>query len=347
MASLIGKKISEVYTQLILRDLADGYNYYGDGTDTKLTMRYDGTAAGGRKTTVNGYTLDIPALSDTGSGGSLAFGKGFSAFDTMYPVLGAATSSQDPVAAPISRIVMGHLGIPALKAANPGVYDNLRTYQALTSALTTVGVRVELSAMDNSAGLNSIAILRSIIPNLDSGGSYTTLSNSKGGNIKIDGDSTGFIYSGNFNNTVSLGAPNNKWKEIFCGNATINTSDAREKSTPLPITDEVLDAWGDVQIVTGQWLASIQQKGADVARWHFWPIAQQVRDAFAARGLDGTRYGLLCYDEWPEKEDEEGNIIPAGNAWGIRPSQCHFLEAAYQRRRCDRIEARLAALESK
>ena len=120
----------------------------------------------------------------------------------------------------------------------------------------------------------------------------------------------------------------------------------------------MLDAWGDVQIIAFQWLESIRNKGEDDARWHFGVIAQQVRDAFVARGLDGTRYGLLCYDEWGDEFEDvidgEGNktgeqrlVLVAGNRWGIRADQCLFLEAAYQRRRCDRIEARLLAIESK
>ena len=40
-------------------------------------------------------------------------------------------------------------------------------------------------------------------------------------------------------------------------------------------------------------------------------------------------------------------VRAAGNRWGIRADQCLFLEAAYQRRRADRIEARLTAIEAK
>ena len=159
-------------------------------------------------------------------------------------------------------------------------------------------------------------------------------------------------------NTKKLGQASNRFSEVFAGTGTINTSDAREKTAPLAIDDAVLDAWGDVQLITFQWLESIRLNGEDGARWHFGVIAQQVRDAFAAHGLDGTRYGLLCYDEWGDEFedviDDEGNktgeqrlVLVAGNRWGIRPDQCLFLEAAYQRRRCDRIEARLLAIESK
>lgn len=166
-------------------------------------------------------------------------------------------------------------------------------------------------------------------------------------------------------NAYSLGNGSLRPTIIYAATGTINTSDAREKTDPLPIDDAVLDAWGDVQFITFQWLEAIRQKGGEVAREHFGVIAQHVRDAFIARGLDGTRYGLLCYDEWEDVYEPElalrenldtgeleeystGEmtlVMSKGNRWGIRPDQCLFLEAAYQRRRCDRIEERLARLE--
>lgn len=154
-----------------------------------------------------------------------------------------------------------------------------------------------------------------------------------------DGEKGRFQDSGNFipafNGTQALGLPNARWSTVHAVSGSINTSDAREKTAPLPIDDAVLDAWGDVSMITFQWLKAVAEEGDD-ARLHFGVIAQQVRDAFAARGLDGTRYGLLCHDEW------EG-----GDRWALRPDQCAFLEAAYQRRRAARIEERLACLESR
>ena len=153
-------------------------------------------------------------------------------------------------------------------------------------------------------------------------------------------------------NTYKLGAGHSRIKEIYAANSVINTSDGREKTSPLVIDDAVLDAWGDVQIICYRWLEAIAQKGEDYARWHFGVIAQQVRDAFATHGIDGTRYGLLCYDEWeatPEVLDNEGNVLEAardsGSRWGIRADQCLFLEAAYQRRELQRVKARLHDLE--
>jgi len=247
---------------------------------------------------------------------------------------------------------------------------------------------------------------------------------SSGGNVQLS--ASGTIYEANTtsfapavaDNTLALGFATRRWSEVFAGTGTINTSDAREKTDIAPITDKVLDAWGDVNLVTFRWIESVAVKGDD-ARIHSGLIAQQIRDVFEAYGLDAARYGLLCYDEWeaqperidilrtptkaavyeqvlvtpaytrdvekvitPAEHDENGKVIkeavteivqveveatyrdgnllapeefieerivtpavPAGNRWGMRTDQCHFIEAAYQRRRADRIEARLAALE--
>ncbi|TSH98337.1 tail fiber domain-containing protein [Verticiella sediminum] len=89
-------------------------------------------------------------------------------------------------------------------------------------------------------------------------------------------------------------------KGVCAATGTISTSDAREKSTPAEISDEVLDAWQDVSLIAYQFLSALALKGAS-ARIHIGLIAQQVRDAFTAQGLDATRYGLLCRDEWEEE----------------------------------------------
>lgn len=158
----------------------------------------------------------------------------------------------------------------------------------------------------------------------------------------------------NSDGAKDLGTASFRIKQVYATVGAINTSDGREKTKPFEISDDVLDAWGDVELIAFKWLEAIAKKGGDLARTHFGVIAQQVRDAFLARGLDGCDYGLLCYDEWEDEyeevlDDDGVNtgerllVKSAGNRWGIRPDQCLFLEAAYQRRRCDRIEQRLCA----
>lgn len=147
--------------------------------------------------------------------------------------------------------------------------------------------------------------------------------------------------------TRNLGVPSGKWDNVHAKNGSIVTSDAREKSEPLNISDAILDAWGEVNFFAWQWLKSIEVKG-EKARIFHGPFAQHIRDAFIRHGLmeEGStdcRYALLCYDEWeysPAVFDDEGNevapAIEAGNGWGIRADQCLFLEAAYQRREVKR-----------
>lgn len=142
------------------------------------------------------------------------------------------------------------------------------------------------------------------------------------------------------------------------------------------------------------------------ARLHTGVIAQRVIEAFAARGLDASDYGLLCYDEWPAEpeqvsehvieiapavyeqvlirppshrmvEGDDGNMVEvedmpaeyadgdlitpavtetvrqvtpaveAGSLYGIRYEEALCMEAAYQRRRADRMEARQVALDDR
>src|SRR3546814_18962059 len=67
-----------------------------------------------------------------------------------------------------------------------------------------------------------------------------------------------------------------------------------------------------------RWLDAIAHKGDD-ARLHAGVLAQEVHDAFIAEGLDGFRYGLLCYDTWDEKTDpNSGEVTPAGDRYAIR-----------------------------
>ena len=152
---------------------------------------------------------------------------------------------------------------------------------------------------------------------------------------------------------ASLGTASLKWSEVFSNTATINTSDERLKDNISDIDDAVLDAWELVSLKVFQFKDAIERKGDD-ARIHTGVIAQQVQRAFESKGLDAFRYGLLCYDAWEAKDavlDEDGNEIEpaqeAGDRYSIRYEEALILEAAYQRRRADRIESRLLALEER
>lgn len=140
-------------------------------------------------------------------------------------------------------------------------------------------------------------------------------------------------------NVNPLGAPTERFSHIFVGSGTISTSDARAKSKVGPIPEAWLDAWEAVA-----WCRYRLDGGR---RAHAGLVAQAVRDAFAARGIDAADLGLLCHDEWPEERDEDGVVVrAAGDRWGLRYDECFALEAASTRRRLDRLEARFARLEA-
>lgn len=133
-------------------------------------------------------------------------------------------------------------------------------------------------------------------------------------------------------NTLTCGTSAFRWSTVFAGTGTINTSDEREKQDIGEIPDDWLDAWADVQWCRYRWKDAVAEKG-DGARWHTGLIAQRVRDAFAARGLDALEIGVLCYDEWTDEETGE-----ARNRYGVRYDEAFALEAALMRRRMDRLE---------
>lgn len=157
----------------------------------------------------------------------------------------------------------------------------------------------------------------------------------------------------NPDNAIQLGVSFRRWSEVFATTSAINTSDERLKSSIASIPDEVLDAWENVGFVQYQFADAVGKKG-NSARLHAGLIAQRIDAAFAAAGLDASRYGLFCHDQWDEEEerrDESGRVVqhgvPAGDLYSLRYEEALCMEAACQRRRADRAEARLAELEER
>lgn len=147
------------------------------------------------------------------------------------------------------------------------------------------------------------------------------------------------------------------------------SSDERIKTPLAAVPDDVLDAWGEVEWGQFQYLEAVAEKGG-TARLHLGLIAQRVRAVFEARGLDACAYGILCHEVRPAVDgeetvvdaeayvDEHGVEHPAVthvetlhedavDLWMVRYAEAQAMEAAYQRRRADRFEARLAALENR
>lgn len=152
----------------------------------------------------------------------------------------------------------------------------------------------------------------------------------------------------NTTKAYSLGKANMLWTEVFAETGAINTSDERMKANIGDPSEALMRAWGRIGFKVFQFKDSVAKKGAD-ARIHVGVIAQQVREAFAAEGLDADRFGLFCYDKWdarpaeidPETGEEIEPAVEAGDAYGIRYEEALALECAYQRWRLAKIEERL------
>jgi hypothetical protein len=131
-------------------------------------------------------------------------------------------------------------------------------------------------------------------------------------------------------NTQLLGSASFKWSEVWAGNGTIQTSDARLKTSVATFTANEMAAAKALakEIGTFKFLASIESKG-DKARAHIGLTVQRVMEIMQSNDLNPFDYGFVCYDKWEEEFitrsalhevkhhdevlDDKGNIIE--EAW--------------------------------
>lgn len=167
------------------------------------------------------------------------------------------------------------------------------------------------------------------------------------------GTSNGF-YPGT-DNVRNLGIASNRWATVYAGSSTIQTSDARVKTTVAPFSSAELAAATAMgrEIGIFRFLDAMQAKGED-ARFHCGMTVQRAIEILTGEGLDPFAYGFICYDEW----DEEVIDYPASydeDGAEIQPAYREVLRAAgsvYSFRQDELgmfitrgLEQRLAALE--
>ncbi|SEI67938.1 Chaperone of endosialidase [Sphingobium sp. AP50] len=259
------------------------------------------------------------------------------------------------------------LGVTSSTTTAPINIDSIAGQYAITRYRTGTTTRWDLGKETTAEGGSNVGSDFSIRSFTD-GGSVRAVT------LRISRANGDISFEGNLiptaDNVKSLGTGSFRMSVIYAGTGTINTSDERAKQEIGPVPDALLDAWGNVEWRQYRFIDSYALKGED-ARWHFGLIAQHVRDAIDAALGEGSaiRLGLVCHDEWDaapaqfvpemhfvtrqddvEVEEPTGNMIEvspaieAGDRWGLRYDECFALEAAWQRRRMDRIEAQIAAL---
>jgi len=172
------------------------------------------------------------------------------------------------------------------------------------------------------------------------------------------GSATGPWTNGYFNN-------------LYSDSGSVSSSDERMKDNIEAPSEALMRAWGKVRFRVFQFKDALQKKGAN-ARLHVGVIAQRVAEAFASEGLDASRYGLFCHDEWdaeyenveivdaPAVLNDEGEetvpaqthterrlVAEAGSQFGIRYEEALALECAYQRWLGEKRDAKIAELEAR
>ncbi|MBM9911906.1 MULTISPECIES: tail fiber domain-containing protein [Stenotrophomonas] len=123
----------------------------------------------------------------------------------------------------------------------------------------------------------------------------------------------------NVTNVVSLGLPSNLWTQLFAGNTTISSSDARLKTEPRQLREAEFKAGSAISRLPAvwRWLSRVNGDGCEPegkeARKHIGPTVQAVMAVMEANGLDPFSYSFICYDEW-EAEPEQWHEWPAKDA---------------------------------
>jgi len=225
---------------------------------------------------------------------------------------------------------------------------------------------------------------------IQQGGSTDGQINSIGGDIAVGSGDTAFKFesstdaikpfsvtsNGARDNEISLGTSGARYDDAFITNGATTGSDQNEKQQIASLTSAEIAAAKRISngFKTFKWNSAVESKG-DNARTHTGVIAQEVRTALEAEGLDATKYAFWCSDTFWEKDvevpavegDEEKGLeareaftrtdvyetegeAPEGSTertrLGIRyPELLAFIGAATEQRLTS-IETRLTALEA-
>tara|TARA_X000001036_G_scaffold20566_1_gene17262 strand:- start:253 stop:1563 length:1311 start_codon:yes stop_codon:yes gene_type:complete len=113
-------------------------------------------------------------------------------------------------------------------------------------------------------------------------------------------------------NAIDLGTSGNRFNTVYAGTGSINTSDERAKQDIEELTEvETRVAVAAKSLLRKyRWKDMVQAKddntrSDETARIHFGIIAQDLKAAFEAEGLDAGRYGMFIHTTWTDEETGE------------------------------------------
>jgi hypothetical protein len=185
----------------------------------------------------------------------------------------------------------------------------LPTAGASAAGIVSTGTQTLAGAKTFSSSLTAAGFLSSTTSY-----NYTSTTSTFGSSTAVSFDisssrafniAASFINAGS-DNVSSCGSVGNRWSVVYAATGTINTSDANTKQDIVDLDDaEKRVAVRIKGLIKKFRFKDAEEAKGTAARVHVGVIAQEVRDAFTAEGLDANRYGLFCSDTWWEKTEEK------------------------------------------
>lgn len=202
-------------------------------------------------------------------------------------------------------------------------FDALRSKNNLWSGTNIFNKTLDVFQWSNIGQANTSAGARRLGFYANGDGSVTGyVQSTTNGELAIQGN-TGIsaannLYPATTASGFNLGQATNLWNTVYAKNSSINTSDARQKTTPQNMSDVESDAFYEIGQLpwVWQWLSRYQTEG-DNARFHAGPTVQAAIEIMTKHGLDWRKYAAFCYDEWEAKDDvyeeweDEYETLPA------------------------------------
>ena len=113
-------------------------------------------------------------------------------------------------------------------------------------------------------------------------------------------------------NTEDLGSTTYRWNDAYITNGVTTGSDERYKQDISALSEAETRVAVACKSLLRKWRWKDRVEAKDnnpdsdeVARFHFGIVAQELKAAFEAEGLDAGRYGMFMHDTWTDEETGE------------------------------------------
>jgi len=411
LSSLSGGNV----VQVIVYDVFNVFSGTFSGTVTATAFSGDGSALTGIATPTlsslgianhNLLTVNTDGDLTLGSGDALSYGDGHERIEGNNTGLSSAGVIDYYLADArkyymnSSRFVAGtaatnHASGSDMIGAGSGDTADLGVCLNTTSNLIEMGVNGARAIRINQVNATNLTIMLEMrhhgahvggVGITNSGDCFFEKEGSTSGGIALRGNqvSPSFQDGSARDDGTDLGASGARWKDIYAGNGTIQTSDENEKQQIAILTTAEMTAAKNISALfkTYKWNSAVTAKGSN-ARTHIGVIAQNVQTAMSSAGLDAADYGFFTSDTWwetainvAESTDPDSGDVREAHTYvttydteekanaalatldlsaeslvkrtrlGVRYHELFAFVSAYHEQKLNDFETRIAALES-